>query len=108
MHKHLGVAYLGGSGSGLLIRLWLRCWPGLRSSVGLTMVGGSLLRRPTQHARQSDAGCGQEDCIPFHVDLSKRLPEEFHDTAAVSLRENDSRKKKKAEASIMSMNGGMG
>ena len=54
MRKHLGAAYLGGSGSGPLIRLWLRCWPGLWSSVGLTILGGSLLRRPTQHAWQVD------------------------------------------------------
>lgn len=36
------MVYLGGSGPGSLMRLYVaRCWSGLQSSGGLTGVGGS-------------------------------------------------------------------
>ena len=40
----MAVAYLGGSGLRPLMKLLSRCWPGLLSSAGLIVAGGSFLR----------------------------------------------------------------
>lgn len=43
-----------------------------------------IFKEACGHAQQVGAGCCQEDSIPYHIDLSKRLPEDSHDTAAGS------------------------
>lgn len=79
------------SGERSLMRLQSRCWPGLRSSEGLTGAGGPTTKMAPSH------GCWWEASVALHVGLSLGRFCVFMTGRLAPLRESDEREGERAE-----------
>lgn len=91
-NRNLEIGYVGGLGSGFLLRLQSRYWQKLQSCDGLTGAGG-VLPELTQVFTwpQVLSGCWQEASVVCHMDPSTSVLELPYHMVLVSLRTNDPR-----------------
>lgn len=75
MIQNFGSSLAGWSGSGCLLMLQSRCWPGLQSCETLTEAARPTSGLVHSHGWHIGAGCWQEVYCPHYMDLSLRLSE---------------------------------